>query len=59
MKTQWETGLPVINAQDENYRTIDTCDGCKKTKVTGTMLHAVGATGRVCPVLFLCDECHK
>lgn len=54
MKTQ-----PVINAQDENYRTIDTCDSCKETKVTGIMLHAAGATGRVCPVLFLCDECHK
>lgn len=53
----WHTGAPVVNAQDENYRTRDTCDGCKAHAVQGTMLHAAGATGRVCPVLFLCDSC--
>jgi hypothetical protein len=55
----WETGQPVKNAEDENYRCVDNCDGCSETKVEGTMLHATGATGRVCPVLFLCDKCHK
>jgi hypothetical protein len=47
----------VARAQDENYQCIDNCDGCKAYKVHGTMLHATGATGRVCPVLFLCDAC--
>jgi len=53
----WDTGAPVVNAQDENYRTRDNCDGCRAHAVHGTMLHATGATGRVCPVLFLCDAC--
>lgn len=53
----WHTGAPVVNAQDENYRTRDNCDGCRAHAVQGTMLHAAGATGRVCPVLFLCDAC--
>jgi hypothetical protein len=39
-----------------NYRTLDRCDTCEKRKL-GTMYHARGATGRVCPVLFLCDIC--
>jgi hypothetical protein len=53
----WQTRAPVAQAQDENYRTRDNCDGCKAHAVEGTMLHAAGATGRVCPVLFLCDSC--
>ena len=53
----WQTRAPVVNAQEENYQCIDNCDGCKAHAVQGTMLHATGATGRVCPVLFLCDAC--
>jgi hypothetical protein len=53
----WQSGAPVARVEDENYRTRDTCDGCKAHAVQGTMLHAMGATGRVCPVLFLCDAC--
>ena len=49
-------GAPVARAEDENYRTTDKCDGCG-TRAAGTMFHAAGATGRVCPVLFLCDGC--
>ena len=52
----WQTGAPVAHAQDHNYRALDTCDGCKAL-AHGVMLHAAGATGRVCPVLFLCDAC--
>ena len=47
---------PVARAEDENYRTVEKCDGCG-TLAAGTMHHAAGATGRVCPVLFLCDAC--
>lgn len=49
-----------------DYETTDHCDGCNdlnhtnlKPKVLGTMLHARGATGRVCPVLFLCHSCQN
>lgn len=60
MKTQlqfhWQTAAPVARAEDENYRTTEKCDGCG-TLAAGTMYHAAGATGRVCPVLFLCDAC--
>ena len=52
----WQTRAPVAQAQDENYRTLDKCDGCGRS-LDGTMFHATGATGRVCPVLFLCDAC--
>jgi hypothetical protein len=53
----WQTRAPVARAQDENYQCVDNCDGCRAHAVHGTMLHATGATGRVCPVLFLCDSC--
>ncbi len=58
MKPQfhWQTAAPVARAEEENYRTTETCDGCDKI-ADGTMYHAAGATGRVCPVLFLCDAC--
>jgi len=39
-----------------NYETTDTCDGCGQ-KAEGVMFHARGATGRICPVLFLCHKC--
>ena len=52
----WNTGAPVARAEDENYTCIDTCDGCEE-HAQGTMFHAAGATGRVCPVLFLCNTC--
>ena len=52
----WQTRAPVARAEDENYRTTEKCDGCG-TLAAGTMHHAAGATGRVCPVIFLCDEC--
>ena len=39
-----------------NYKTTDTCDGCKQ-KAEGMMFHAKGATGRISPVLFLCHKC--
>ena len=53
---RWDTKRPVACAEDENYRTTKKCDGCD-TLAAGTMFHAAGATGRVCPVLFLCDSC--
>jgi len=56
-KFHWDTGAPVARAQDANYACIDTCDGCRSHGVHGTMLHATGATGRVCPVLCLCVAC--
>ena len=44
------------NPEDHNYRTEGECDGCgKKTEIT--MLHAKGATGRICPVMAMCDNC--
>ena len=46
----------MANASAENYYTTDTCDGCGERK-RGTMFHAEGATGRICPVLFLCYPC--
>lgn len=52
----WKTGKPVRYASDLNYVARDTCDSCDK-EGEGQMLHAAGATGRVCPVLFLCFEC--
>lgn len=51
-----ETLEPVDWPADLDYRTEDTCDNCEEFG-SGTMYHAAGATGRVCPVLFLCDEC--
>jgi hypothetical protein len=56
---EFQYGAPVAQAraQDENYQCVDNCDGCRSHAVQGTMLHATGATGRVCPVLFLCDSC--
>lgn len=51
---------------DLDYETTDYCDQCSglnhsnlKPKKLGVMFHARGATGRVCPVLFLCHECLK
>ena len=52
----WMNGEPVQKPSDLDYRTTDKCDGCNERK-PGKMMHASGATGRVCPVLFLCDEC--
>ena len=46
----------MSNAADQDYTTTDTCDGCGE-HARGTMFHAAGATGRVCPVLFLCFAC--
>ncbi len=47
-----------------DYETEDHCDLCNdlhrtnfKPKVLGTMIHARGATGRVCPVMFICHPC--
>ena len=54
----WQTNCPLEKASDADYRTTDTCDDCAEV-AEGTMYHAVGATGRVCPVLFLCDDCAK
>jgi hypothetical protein len=47
---------------DLDYRTVDFCDDCGdlsnlKSKTTGKMFHSRGATGRVCPVLFIGDCC--
>jgi hypothetical protein len=50
-------GSPVVNASDLNHEALDRCDSCGK-HAYGTMLHAAGATGRVCPVLFLCYVCN-
>jgi len=52
----WQTAAPVARAEDENYRATEKCDSCG-TLAAGTMYHAAGATGRVCPVLFLCHAC--
>lgn len=49
-------GSPVVNPSDLNHVAVDRCDSCHEVK-RGTMLHAAGATGRVCPVLFLCPAC--
>jgi hypothetical protein len=49
-------GNPVEQASDLNYFTKDNCDGCGNFKY-GMMIHAAGATGRCCPVLFLCGLC--
>ena len=54
----WVTGETVTNPADLDYRTTDKCDGCGEQK-EGLMMHRAGATGRVCPVLFLCDDCRK
>ena len=53
----WETGETLKKASDANYKTTDRCDDCGK-EAEGLMLHTVGATGRVCPVLFLCNSCY-
>lgn len=53
----WIDYSPVANPSDMNYNTTDKCDDCGKI-APGTMLHAAGATGRVCPVLFLCNNCN-
>lgn len=48
---------------DLNYETSDHCDSCNsnldmsKPRKLGIMYHARGATGRVCPVLFICHDC--
>jgi hypothetical protein len=57
-RVMWDdaTGLPVANPSDLNYDTVDTCDQCGEVHA-GWMYHAAGATGRVCPVLFLCHKC--
>jgi len=47
-----------MSAGNEDYTTTDTCDGCGE-HAEGTMYHAEGATGRICPVLFLCFGCQK
>ena len=49
-------GVEFKRASDANYITFATCDECGK-KDEGIMLHAASATGRVCPVLFLCNVC--
>ena len=54
----WATGETLEKPWDANYTAVDKCDQCDKTK-EGTMLHAEGATGRVCPVLFFCHDCYK
>jgi len=53
-----ETGEPVTDPAELNRRTVDRCDGCSERR-EGILYHAAGATGRVCPVLFLCDECNS
>lgn len=52
----WDSREPVENPADYNYITTDKCDGCGEEK-RGIMMHSAGATGRVCPVLFLCEPC--
>lgn len=54
-----QTGEPVDDPHELDYQTIDKCDGCDAEQIMGTMFHAAGATGRVCPVLFLCFACSK
>lgn len=56
----WETDEVIVDPKSLNYRTVAKCDGweCGERK-EGIMFHAAGATGRVCPVLFLCDECNN
>lgn len=46
-------GMP---ASEYCHKDHGVCDGCDKTK-DGTMMYAQGATGRICAVMFLCDEC--
>lgn len=57
-KPMWddETGKPITNPSDLDYRKVDICDYCK-TNGPGWMYHAAGATGRVCAVLFIGDCC--
>ena len=52
LKRRCEMDEPMLH----NYETTDTCDGCGERE-DGTMFHAMGATGRICPVLFLCHKC--
>ena len=54
----WETNEPVEAPSDLDHRSTEECDACRERK-QGTMFHAAGATGRVCPVLFLCDDCSR
>jgi hypothetical protein len=49
-------GAPVVNPSDLNYEIDDVCDSCGR-EALGIMYHAAGATGRVCPVLFVCHDC--
>lgn len=44
--------------ENHNYYIDDTCDSCGEFKRV-LMMHAKGATGRICPVLALCDKCRK
>jgi len=52
----WETGKPVERASDLDYYVKDHCDQCGKEGY-GWVRYVAGATGRCCPVLFLCDIC--
>lgn len=45
-----------IDASSLDYETLSKCDQCGGSAL-GTMFHARGATGRICAVLFLCNEC--
>jgi len=45
-----------IDASSLDYETLSKCDRCGGSAL-GTMFHARGATGRICAVLFLCNEC--
>lgn len=47
----------VVVEESSDYVTMDTCDGCDKPNVQGTMLHAPDGMGLPTPVLFLCEEC--
>lgn len=51
----WKTGEETTPAR-ATYETDGRCDTCKRL-TPGVMYHARGATGRICPVLFLCHRC--
>ena len=48
--------MNISKPSDLNYDTIEHCDVCRSEQL-GTMHHAAGATGRVCPVLWTCHYC--
>lgn len=51
-------GSPVDKPSDLDYACIDRCDLCGKIG-KGMMYHTAGATGRVCPVIFVCNACDR